>query len=88
MDSLPWRWKTPALFGAPQDPDLAGRDRRQAQCRKFVHLYGKFELDMGKRLDLGPDLTGQGPAPGPALEIAYPREGRAEYQHRARPPHA
>ncbi|MGW4476252.1 hypothetical protein ACWENQ_41890 [Nonomuraea sp. NPDC004354] len=54
---------------------LTDADRRGLSALFWTHLnlYGKFELDMSKRLDLGPDLDTPDPAsparePGPELE--------------------
>ncbi|MEV4250936.1 Tn3 family transposase [Streptosporangium canum] len=53
---------------------LTDADRRGLSALFWTHLnlYGKFELDMSKQLDLGPDLAGPGHTSGPDLEAQQP----------------
>ncbi|MEU8246918.1 hypothetical protein [Nonomuraea sp. NPDC048916] len=53
---------------------LTDADRRGLSALFWSHLnlYGKFELDMSKQLDLGPDLVGSGHEAGPDLEVQQP----------------
>ncbi|MET8051534.1 Tn3 family transposase [Streptosporangium sp. NPDC005286] len=49
-------------------------DRRGLSALFWTHLnlYGKFELDMRKQLDLGPDLAGPNLVPGPKAKVGQP----------------
>ncbi len=53
---------------------LTDADRRGLSALFWSHLnlYGKFELDMSKQLDLGPDLASPDREPGSDLKVQQP----------------